>query len=290
MSVWHSGELAFQRAHGVADRMADVGPRVIRSFMPEQHRAFFEQLPYLFLGAVDDQGRPWASLRLGPPGSIASPDPQTLEVGMRRTSGDPINRSLRNGASIGVLGLELPTRRRNRANGFAGDVDAHGRFRLAVRESFGNCPRYIHPRTLAPAASGEPTEVHRSDSLDERARQIIRRADTFFVATFADVDGQRRVDVSHRGGEPGFVELDADGRLVIPDYAGNMFFNTLGNIVASGKAGLLFPDFGTGNLLQLSGDAEVLDVDQPGHRTGVVYRWRVAPASVVLRCWPHPSA
>lgn len=283
MGVWHSGELAFQRAHGVADRMAQVGPRVIRTFMPDQHRTFFGQLPYVFLGLVDAQGRPWASMRIGSPGSLESPDPRTLRIGMDAMPGDPATASLVDGAPIGVLGLELPTRRRNRANGVAHDVDTRGRFRLALRESFGNCPRYIHPRTPSLADFARPHDVETKPRLDARATAIVRSADTFFVASFADVDGERRVDVSHRGGEPGFVDVDADGNLVIPDYSGNMFFNTLGNIVASGRAGLLFPDFETGALLQLSGRAEVLDVDRPGAPDGVVYRWRVTPERVVER-------
>lgn len=283
MSVWHDGELAFQLAHGVAERMAQVGPRVIRSFMPEQHRDFFAQLPYLFVGVVDEHDRPWASVRWGPVGSLVSPDPQTLDVGMESAAEDPATRLLHDGAPVGILGLELPTRRRNRANGIARDVDAKGRFRLAVRESFGNCPRYIHPRVLQPAPSGERPLTHTSDALDEQASALVRRADTFFVATFADVEGERKVDVSHRGGEAGFVEVDAQGSLVIPDYSGNMFFNTLGNIAASGKAGLLFPDFETGDLLQLTGDAEVFNPTEESLRRGIVHQWRVVPRAAVLR-------
>jgi ferredoxin-NADP reductase len=65
------------------------------------------------------------------------------------------------------------------------------------------------------------------------------------------------MDASHRGGEPGFVHVDGDARLVFPDYAGNNHFNTLGNLILDPRAGLLFVDFAAGSLLQLTGRARI---------------------------------
>ena len=88
---------------------------------------------------------------------------------------------------------------------------------------------------------------------------MIVGADTFFVASYADNEnGARRVDVSHRGGRPGFVHVAEDGVLTIPDYAGNLFFNTLGNLLLNPRGGLVFAGFDTGDLLQLSGDTEII--------------------------------
>ncbi len=79
--------------------------------------------------------------------------------------------------------------------------------------------------------------------LDTSAAHLIRNADTFFVASYVNgEDGHRRVDVSHRGGRSGFVRLDADDVLTVPDFAGNLFFNTLGNFLVNPKAGLVFVD------------------------------------------------
>ena len=89
-----------------------------------------------------------------------------------------------------------------------------------------------------------------------------RQADTFFVASYVDhEDGDRAVDVSHRGGRPGFVRVEGN-RLTIPDYAGNLHFNTLGNLISNPRAGLLFVDFEQGNVLQVQGRAEVI-LDSP---------------------------
>ena len=71
--------------------------------------------------------------------------------------------------------------------------------------------------------------------------------------------------MSHRGGRPGFlrvdVEVDSAGLatvcLTMPDYTGNFFFNTLGNLVAWPRAGLLVPDYTDGSLLHLAADAAI---------------------------------
>ncbi|WYX49477.1 pyridoxamine 5'-phosphate oxidase family protein [Achromobacter xylosoxidans] len=122
---------------------------------------------------------------------------------------------------------------------------------------------------------------------------MIARADTLFVATYADTEAAgRRVDVSHRGGMPGFVRIDGD-TLTIPDFSGNRFFNTLGNMVLNPRAGLLFIDFERGDVLQVSGRAEVV-LDSPEIETfaGAERLWRVHVRRVRSRPgrWPCAGA
>lgn len=66
------------------------------------------------------------------------------------------------------------------------------------------------------------------------------------------------MDASHRGGNPGFVEILDDGTLKIPDYQGNSMYNTLGNIAQNPHTGILLIDFQKGETLQLTGSAELL--------------------------------
>lgn len=261
--AFHEGERALQARAGVAQRMAQLGPRVIRDFMPEQHREFFGQLPFVIAGTVDAQGQPWASVLARPPGFLHSPHPQQLDVDARPLPGDPLQNTLTEGAAIGLLGLEPHTRRRNRMNGIIRDVRDSG-FSVEVSQSFGNCPKYIQARepVCLPGVGAAPV-VHASLQLDEAARHIITGADTFFIATAYAGDRTQAgraagVDVSHRGGRPGFVRVDADGMLTVPDYAGNYFFNTLGNIAVNPQAGLLFIDFDKGDLLYLAVAARIV--------------------------------
>ena len=46
--------------------------------------------------------------------------------------------------------------------------------------------------------------------------------------------------------------------LTIPDFAGNLYFNTLGNILLNPRCGLVFIDFENGDVLQIAGDGEVI--------------------------------
>jgi predicted pyridoxine 5'-phosphate oxidase superfamily flavin-nucleotide-binding protein len=277
-SPWHEGERIVQRAVGVRDQIDPVGYRNIRSFMPDQHREFFARLPFLVVGSVDKGGRPWASILSGPPGFALSPDPQRLRIDSQPAEGDPLNETLGVGAAIGLLGIDLSTRRRNRMNGRIVELDRGG-FTVAVEQSFGNCPQYIQRRdqdglfTVAPAR-GAPFSA-----LDEAARELIRRADTCFVASAASRDQQRgAVDVSHRGGRPGFLGIAGDGAIVVPDYRGNRYFNTLGNLMVNPRAGLLLIDFDNGDLLQLSGTTEIV-WDGPELRAfaGAERLWRLIP-------------
>lgn len=262
--TFHEGERAVQARTGVAERMAQFGPRVIRDAMPDQHRAFFAQLPFVMVGTVDGAGQPWASVLAAPPGFIQSPDARTLVLSARPVLGDPLEQTLANGAAIGLLGLEPHTRRRNRMNGIVQGVNATG-FGVQLQQSFGNCPKYIQARepVYLPDRQARQPVIHNSSQLDAAARRMVEAADTLFIATAysgdASVAGAAGgVDVSHRGGKPGFVRVDSDGTLTMPDFLGNYFFNTLGNLTVNPRAGLLFMDFDNGDLLYLAVEAEIV--------------------------------
>ncbi|MGI9383470.1 MAG: pyridoxamine 5'-phosphate oxidase family protein [Methyloligellaceae bacterium] len=259
-SPFHQGERAVQERFGVRDRLEKVGRRLIRDHMPDQHRTFFAGLPLVFAASVDAAGRPWASLLAGPPGFMQSPDPRTLVIAAEPLPGDPLGRALAPGARLGLLGLEHHTRRRNRLNGTVARLSP-GRIEVRVEQSIGNCPKYINSRHVrwrpAPEADAAPIVT---DHLTERARDFVTRADTLYIATsFRPESTERRhgVDMSHRGGLPGFVGVAADGTLAVPDYSGNNFFNTLGNILEDGRCGLMFLDFENGDVLQLTGEAHI---------------------------------
>lgn len=154
-------------------------------------------------------------------------------------------------------------------------------FDIHVAQSFGNCPKYIQARTPRPQAR-TPGAVHDGGPwLGAESLALVRGADTFFIAsasarrpgsagsrasaasaalvdpTAAHGEG---VDISHRGGRPGFVHVahtNAGHVLTVPDYAGNQLFNTLGNLVAWPFAGLLFIDHASGDLLHVAARAEL---------------------------------
>lgn len=285
LSTWHEGERFIQEKVGVAERMAEVGKRVVRDFMPDQHRAFYAQLPYIVLGSVDDAGDAWVTFVEGQPGFMSSPSPTILDIAARLDPSDPAARGMADSKPVGLLGIEMHTRRRNRMNGFV--TTTSGGMRIDVDQSFGNCPRYIQLRDFSFAhdpAQPFAGEIEESATLDAEARAAITSADAFFVASYADREDRRQVDVSHRGGRSGFVRVREDGSLTIPDFDGNLFFNTLGNILLNGHAGLLFVDYETGDTLQMTGDAEVvLDSPEIAAFQGAERLWTFRPRRIVRR-------
>ena len=262
-SPFHPGERAVQARTGVRDKAEQLGQRMIRDFMPDEHRAFYANLPYLLVGSVGADGQPWASMLFGRPGLASSPDAKTLEVAAKPTFGDPLADNLVADARLGFLGIDYATRRRNRLSGRVRDVQGNG-FRVEVEQAFGNCPRFIQKRVVEVTdrvdQAGEALPVTDMNSLNERARAIINAADHFFIASYYSADDDDRShgsDVSHRGGKPGFVRIDSDNRLTFPDFRGNNHYNTLGNLELNPRAGLLFPDFETGDLLYVAAKAEI---------------------------------
>lgn len=274
---FHAGEREAQRRAGLETLPVGAG---IRDFMPDQHRAFFEGLAYVFVGTVEADGWPAATLLTGAPGFIASPDERTLRLAVQPEPEDPTQALLQPGAPVGLLGLDLSNRRRNRANGRIASLD--GGIVVEVAQSFGNCPQYIQTRGVD-ALARTPGPLERFAGLDTEARATVAAADTFFVATSARGENGG-VDISHRGGRPGFVRAEGDV-LTIPDFRGNRFFNTLGNLLADPRAALLFPDFETGDLTQVQGRAEVL-WDQDGGLEGAERLWRFT----VERGWRRRAA
>ena len=279
---FHPGERALQAAFGSRARMARSGGQAIRDLLTDQHMLFYVQLPTLFLGALDAAGRPWATMLAGWPGFAAAPDPRTLAIAALPAAGDPAAEGLVPEAPVGLLGLQFETRRRNRLNG---RVRVRGRtgFAVGVDQAFGNCPKYIAARQVGPGPAGTPVAGPMRDALDDEDRAIIRRADTIFLASAYLGGGDWRtegVDVSHRGGPPGFLEPAADGGLLLPDYPGNLYFNTLGNIVESGRVGLYIPDFESGAALQLTAGAAIV-ADGFAPRPGVERLIRITPQAVV---------
>jgi hypothetical protein len=246
---FHAGELEAQRRSG-AGPPAGHG---IREAMPDQHREFFQTLPYAVLAGLDLVGKPVATVIAGPPGFISAPNPLTLAVAVAFDAQEPVASTLAPGARFALLGIDFATRRRNRANGRVAAVAPNG-YWLVVDQSFGNCPQYIQQREVH-VTPRTPGWFEILTALDAEAAAQIAAADTFFVATAA-MGANGGLDVSHRGGRPGFVKVEGN-RLTVPDFRGNRYFNTLGNMLAYPRAAVLFLDFETGDLLHLQGAVEV---------------------------------
>lgn len=300
-AAFHRDEVALQTRVGVAEKMAWVGRMAMHPYLPDQHRRFYPLLGQLFVGAADADNRLWATAVYGQPGFVSAPSEQQLIMGARFPSGDPLENQLHEGDQIALLGLEFESRRRNRANGVVADlcagadtdVDAGddtggltgSGFRVNVEQCFGNCPKYIQRRRLIIREQQQSERQAHRFTFEFLASDLVDRiqsADCFFIASRADhgvatlTENGKGVDISHRGGEPGFVKVLNNRQLVFADFAGNRFFNTLGNLLGNPHCGLLFLDFDSGDHLHLSGRAHCLwqqtdALPIPGYERNIVF-------------------
>jgi uncharacterized protein len=261
-AAWHAGERALQARAGVGPRMAEIGPRVLRDYMPDQHREFFAELPFLLAGTLDARGQPQASVLAGPPGFAHSPEPRLLRIVPDAGADTGLRARFAAGEPVALLGLQAHTGRRNRMNGRIAKVEAGG-FDVRVGQSFGNCPKYIHPREAVHVPVPAAATAGSLPRLDDAALRLVAAADTFFIATAhpqarAIADASGGLDVAHRGGPAGFVQVSGSATLLVPDYVGNSFFNTFGNLQLEPRCSLLFIDFATGEQLRLAARGAVL--------------------------------
>lgn len=274
---FHEGELAVQRRANES-RIAERNGVVIKDAIISGALPFIRQQPMAILGSQDNEGRLWASLVFGNPGFLEpANDARSLRILLGeadRQPADPFWRNIAIHPAIGMLVIELGSRRRLRINGRAASIRAD-EVLVEIDEAYPNCPKYIqrrHVRRLASGGSVAEGDAQHGAVLDPERTALIRRADTFFVAS---AHAGRGTDASHRGGNPGFVKVLDETTLRIPDYRGNSMFNTLGNLAVNPNAGLLFPDFGNQRVLQLTGTAEILwdQADTMGESGGTGRFW-----------------
>lgn len=259
--VFHAGERSLHEKLDISERLHELGLRMIRDHMPDQHREFFASLSSVHIGALDSSGHPWAIMRIGWPGFMESADDKTLSISSSPLIGEPADLNLSVGAKVSVVGIEFETQRRNRLNATIDAVEGDT-LSLHVDQSYGNCPKYIQIRTRTSAEPVQSNSPETTTSLSEVDKAQITRADTLLIASRAAQlgdDPRAGVDINHRGGMPGFVSVLDDKTIQFPDYKGNNFYNTFGNIVTDNRVGLQFVDFETGTLLNLKGSAALIE-------------------------------
>ena len=254
MAVFHAGEQAVQARVGVqaeADRLSHLLSGAIKPAAQE----FLQQQPWAIASTIDANGNVWASLLTGVPGFVQPIAAQCVRINAVPFVGNPLSETLQSGSDLGLLVIDLATRRRLRLNGTV-EIQADGYIHLHTKQVYFNCPKYIQLRHLETQTISEEAlpEMTVSQSLSPQQQQWLAQTDTFFIAS-SHPDG---ADASHRGGNPGFVQVVSDTKLLFPDYAGNNMFNTLGNLLQNSHAGLLLIDFAYGKTLQLTGNAHIL--------------------------------
>src|SRR6266446_4284253 len=250
---YHEGEIAVQQRASAFDA-ADLEFNGLGSEFDGRAASFLALQRWAVIVALDREHLLWASLLHGKPGFLQVRDPRTLNIAASLLPGDPLAESFREEAEIGMLVLDPRIRRRMRINGRA-LMQVGGQLSLRAREVYANCPKYIQRREIMREEALRQSRLMESSTFSEAQRQWIEKADTFFIGS---VHQQAGMDCSHRGGNPGFVRVKDERRVVFADYSGNNMFQTLGNLSLDSRAALLFLDFETGGTLRVSGRAKII--------------------------------
>jgi predicted pyridoxine 5'-phosphate oxidase superfamily flavin-nucleotide-binding protein len=250
---YHPGELEVQRRAGLSGEAERIRGG-IAPLLPAGSAAFLRGRRFVVLGAAYDHGRVWATVLAGTVGFLQVLDMRTIQIAAAPAMGDPLDAALHRPVPtpLGLIALDASTRTRLRINGYGGYVD--DALYVQVEQVYSNCRKYIATRRPLPRDEpAQPTAARRGGELSPAQQRRIAEADTFFIASLAGTGA----DVSHRGGDPGFIQVASARRLSWPDYRGNAMFNTLGNLRLNPRAGLLFIDWESGDTLQLAGSAQV---------------------------------
>ncbi len=263
--VYHSGELEVQQKAGVQEQAKDLGG-MIKSNIPSVAHNFLSSQQIAIASTIDANGKVWASLLTGKPGFIQVIEKQLVRIDAAQIPGDPLSKNLLYRDEIGILVIDLATRRRLRLNGKA-QLQPDQSINVQIQQVYFNCPKYIQLRRLIidSQESCNP-ELQNNKILTQLQQNWIAASDTFFIASYHPESG---ADASHRGGNPGFVKVLDAKTLIFPDYSGNNMFNTLGNLTVNPLSGLLFIDFEVGSTLQVTGKANIIwDAQRVAEFTG----------------------
>ena len=234
---YHEGQIEVQQEAGtrdLADRMAHwVGPAA-------DFAARADLL--LFSYEADDGALHFAAIS-GQPPLVEVSDASALRIAGASGASLPAGR-------LGGLAINLAEQRRVRLNGELRPAVAGAE--LHIDEAFTLCRKYMAPSL----GIGESTHVGPGSSEllafdDPWLRGVVERAETTFLASVAPDGGP---DVAHRGGPPGFLELDpAAGTLSWPEYLGDGVFKSAGNVRATGRMTLLVLDLENGDAVEFIG-------------------------------------
>ena len=102
--------------------------------------------------------------------------------------------------------------------------------------------------------AGRISDTLVKDHIDAHDKAFIERMDMFFLAT---VDDQGHANCSYKGGEPGFVRVIDERTIAFPNYDGNGMYLSMGNVLKTKQAGMLFIDFENRWRMRLNGEATI---------------------------------
>ncbi|KAK5144101.1 hypothetical protein LTR32_003908 [Rachicladosporium monterosium] len=283
---WHDGEIKMQQLMKVPNLDNPTVPA-----LSPQLANHLKVAPLIAIGTLDKQGRPWTTLWGGEKGlarslgggvaGIRTPvtgryDPVVEELVGKTATGEVVKEA-GEGRMVSGLTIDLETRKRTKlygrmiAGALSGREDeitgseetvAEIQLVLKIEQSLGNCPKYLNRKHIVPTFA-RPELISDGPHLPQRALDLIAKADLFFLSSSRP---DQDMDTNHRGGPPGFLRVVSAGSeststpasIAWPEYSGNRFYQSIGNLLLNPLCGLCVPDFETGDMLHLTGTTRIL--------------------------------
>ena len=116
MRPFHEGELQIQRRAGVKNQASRVAG-VMRSSIPPAAAHFLQEQQMVVAASVAEDKAVWASFLFGKPGFAHAIDDHFIEIEAEALPGDPLRWNLHPDAPLGILAIDLATRRRAKFKG-----------------------------------------------------------------------------------------------------------------------------------------------------------------------------
>ena len=303
---WHDGVDKMHKLMNVPDRGDPTKPGLSAHAQRLLHLSSL-----LAIGTVDDEGRPWTTLLGGEQGFARSLGQSIVGVkALADSDHDPVLRTLlaqpristpgeyETAREFSALGIHLASRDRVKLQGRllggsrvgnesslnTSQVEAtEVQMALAIEGSLGNCPKYLNKKDIVLAVP-QPVPLPATLPLPQPALDLLAKADTIFITSHHP----SHMSTNHRGGPPGFIRVECnDSQSVIlayPEYSGNRLYQTLGNLILDPRAGIVVPDFDTGNVLYISGTTKIIfgkDASRLLPRSNLAVQIRVEAAKFV---------
>lgn len=251
---YHEGELEVQVLTGeqaIASKLSSL----IQNTVPTRALGFVRQQSVIWIGISGMDGLPCSFPLFGPPGFVNPGNKKQIEINLEANHSIPDlwHSTMLTGKSIACLIIDFSTRSRLRINGVIRKM-SETQLIIDIHEAYPNCPKYIRKREIQHKPTySEFTLTASGIKLNEQTKSMINCSDTAFVASTA----KKGADVSHRGGEKGFIKFFKENKILVPDYKGNSMFNTLGNFQNNPHGGITLVDFNQGYYLQLTGKINI---------------------------------
>lgn len=265
------------------------------AFLTEQAQEFIAQQSFCVIAGLDIEDELVGSLVLGTPGFVQILDSHTCllrldgHLGTSRILQRLHQSSWRGQVTrLGLFFICHPTRERLCVHGRvellpSSVLDVYGPIFpqegmwvcLHVEQSFFHCSKYMRTRVpgLTHPVVSTPEQMEQWQQLCGYSRPYISQEIRVFIAEqllcfLCTVDRHGQGVVNHRGGSRGFLlslppdAVSPGGTILLPDYSGNGAFEALGNILETGHATLIIPNYVAQLALYVSGSARILELKE----------------------------